>query len=198
MSIQYPRPPADTERLAATGISILMRHPQIMTSSGAPFAMLTPDEVTLSAPHPVFNLEIPDCLERRPFAQSRHVGWRYLVRANSESIATSEVAVGQDGEPSEFAQLNGGPFVRSTERIFDEVSGIPEVSEGTYEVRMLRMPALYVMALWLRGIEGHDDLVMPLEPAPSFLNPRHTYHEGEFLDALAGPARERLRVASSS
>ena len=61
------------------------------------------------------------------------------------------------------------------------------MTAGNYEVRMLRVPALYVVALWLKDLDGDDDLIVPLVPAPAFLEAGRAYREAEFLDTLEAP-----------
>jgi hypothetical protein len=61
----------------------------------------------------------------------------------------------------------------------------------------VRIPALYVMALWLKDLDGDDDVVVPMAPAPSFLEANRPYTEREFLKALAGPARERRAFSNA-
>ena len=93
--------------------------------------------------------------------------------------------------------MNEGPFVQSTERVLGVVEDFPEVVSGSYEPRMLKIPALYVVALWLKDLRADDDLFVPLDPAPAFLETGRAYREGEFLDALEGPARQRLEFDDS-
>lgn len=48
-------------------------------------------------------------------------------------------------------------------RDVDERGGLLR-ARNPYELRLLRIPALYVMALWLHS--PTDDLLVPLEPSP--------------------------------
>ena len=65
------------------------------------------------------------------------------------------------------------------------------------EARIVRIPALYVMALWLKDLDGDDDVVVPMAPAPPYLEANRPYTEQKFLKALAGPAKERATFSNA-
>lgn len=192
MAIRYATPPDDAERLAASGLNEVTRTAHLKTAGGAALTTLAPDQVTLSSAHEIHNVGLDAVAGRRPLAESPTVGWRYLVETPAGIVASSEVAADAGGRPTAFAQLNEGPFVESTAHSLADVERIPQVESGTYEVRMLRIPALYVAALWLKDLDGGNDLIVPLVPAPDFLEAGRAYREAEFLDAIETPARQRL------
>ena len=138
------------------------------------------------------NIGLDALVAHRSLADSPTTGWRYLVQTHAGTVASSEVAADASGQPTVFAQLNEGPFVESTARSLVEVAGIPAVKSGNYEVRMLKIPALYVIALWLKDLGGDADLVVPLEPAPDFLEADRAYLEDEFLGVLEGEGYDRV------
>lgn len=197
MAIRYATPPGDAERLAAAGLNEVKSTARLKTPGGAALATMGPDQVTLAAPHEVHDVGLDAAAARRPLAESPITGWRYLVDTPLGTVASSEVAAEATGQPTVFAQLNEGPFVESTARALRQIEEIPEVASGSYEVRMLKVPALYVAALWLKHLDGDDDLIVPLDPAPGFLEAGRAYREGEFLDALATPAQQRLEFDDS-
>ena len=43
---------------------------------------------------------------------------------------------------------------------------LPQVGLGSFELRLLRIPALYVMALWLHTPAAIGELLLPLAPTP--------------------------------
>jgi hypothetical protein len=197
MAISYAAPPDGAERLAGAGLDEVTRTARLKTAGGASLTTSAPDQVTLSAPHELHNIGLDALVARRPLADSPTIGWRYLVQTQAGTVASSEVAADAGGQPTVFAQLNEGPFVESTARSLREVVGIPQVEAGNFEVRMLRIPAIYVMALWLKDLDGGADLVVPLDPAPDFLEAGRAYTEEEFLGVLESPARQRLEFDDS-
>lgn len=50
-------------------------------------------------------------------------------------------------------------------------------------------PALYVMALWLKSLNGSDDVLIPMPPAHDSLTSGRLYSETELVEALRGPAQ---------
>ena len=45
-------------------------------------------------------------------------------------------------------------------------AAIWRIRDGKVEARVIRIPALYVMALWLKDLEGDKDVIVPMAPAP--------------------------------
>jgi len=197
MAIRYATPPGDTELLATTGLNEVTRTARLKTAGAAALTTSAPEQVTLRAPHEVHHVGLDALAAHRPLAESPTVGWRYLVETQAGTVASSEVSADASGQPTTFAQVNEGPFVQSTARALRELAGMPVVESGNYEVHMLKIPALYVVALWLKHLDGNDDLFVPLEPAPDFLEAGRLYREDEFLDTLESPARQRLEFDDS-
>ena len=63
-----------------------------------------------------------------------------------------------------MSSFTEGPFVAATDKAVKAIRKLPKLEAAGYELRLLRIPALYVMALWLHSLV--DDLVIPLEPSP--------------------------------
>jgi hypothetical protein len=60
-----------------------------------------------------------------------------------------------------------------------------------FELRELRIPALYVDALWLHYDDPSQDVLIPYR-APGLLEPFKAYPLSEALEMLRGPASERM------
>jgi hypothetical protein len=70
------------------------------------------------------------------------------------------------------------------------------VRDSDFALRLLRVPALHLTALWLRGTDG-TDVIVPLAPAPRPFEPNRSYDAEEFAARaaeLAGAARKRGRA----
>jgi hypothetical protein len=93
--------------------------------------------------------------------------------------------------------VNEGPFVKATAAAQKAASKLPQVRDGKVEARVIRVPALYVMALWLKDLEGDRDVIVPMAPSPPFLEANRPYTEREFLKALAGPAKARAGFSNA-
>jgi hypothetical protein len=120
----------------------------------------------LTEPHEVFTLGLTDLVAGKGLDAAKPTGWRYLVQEDDKVLASAEsVAVGPANEHV-FSAFNEGSFVASSASAIRAVREIPEVEQGSFELRLLNVPGLYVLALWLHSVQGKDDLLVPLAPSP--------------------------------
>jgi hypothetical protein len=77
--------------------------------------------------------------------------------------------------------VSGGRFAQATADAIEAIERFPEVQTGDFELRLLRLNALYLVAAW---VVGKTQIVIPLDPAPSWLEAGHPYNESEFFDIL--------------
>lgn len=147
-----------------------------------------PAGLALAAPHDVYSLGLRDLAGGASLDAATVVGRRFIVMDGDQPIASAEVA-DQDG--SGF-QANEGPYVESTAAAIERAERDPELADDDYEVRLLRIPALYVVALWLKNERGGADVLIPLDPAPAPLEAGRKYEPAEVLRAVVEAARARL------
>ncbi|HYX84838.1 MAG TPA: hypothetical protein VE777_07695 [Gaiellales bacterium] len=193
MPIEYPRPPDGTEAIASEGI----QRAGAAADRGRREAAAAEPERVLTRPHPVHNLGLDDLVKGARLADAPRTAWRYLVEDGGEPVASAEVAVDGAGRPRAFDHLNEGPFVAGTAAAQAVAERLPALRGRRAEARLVRIPALYVIALWLKGRRGSEDVVVPIAPAPPFLEANRPYSEDEFLAALREPSRERARFDNS-
>lgn len=152
-----------------------------------------PLTLALAAPHPVFTIGLRTVDGTDPLPRARGTAWRFLVRSGARPVAAAEV-VNKKGEAI-FSHTNEGPFVEGTVRALEAVEPMDRVRSGNFELALLRVPALYVMALWLRDrSQNGSDLVVPMDPAPAGM-PTNRPLSGEEFGALLGELR-RIRGES--
>jgi hypothetical protein len=99
-----------------------------------------------------------------------------------QAVAAVEDSLGMGG--ADPVDLNTGRFARSTADAVRLLESQEAVQKGTYELRLLRIAALHLMALWLRSDKGADDLVLVLPPAPPDLQVDVPYRADELLTLL--------------
>lgn len=197
MAVEYATPPGNTEGVALTGFQQIARLTQ---GDGGPLAgtpTLPVADARLAVPHPMHYIGLQQIIARQPIRDLPVTGWRYLVIAEERAVASSEVSVGTDKRPPLLEQINMGPYVRSTASALRRLDELPEARSGRYELHTLQMPALWSFLLWLRRLDGDDDLFIPLSPAPEFLRAGRVYREGDLFDALQEPARRRMEFDAS-
>lgn len=160
--------------------------------AGVPAAQLhalagtSPAELAPTEPHEVYNLGLSDLVPRGALAATRPRGWRYLLRQQGDVVASAET-VGGGGAGQQFSHFNSGPFVASTAAALDVAENLPETKTGSFELRLLHVPALHAMALWLHG-HGSDDILIPLAPTFGDVVANRPYPADELLGILAASA----------
>jgi hypothetical protein len=148
-----------------------------------------PSALALAVPHDVYTVGLGDLSEGATLDAATVVGRRFLVMEGDRPIAAAELA---DQEKGTGFQLNEGPFVEATAAAIEHAESDPDLAGDDYEVRLLRIPAIYFTGLWLKSEQRDADVVIPLDPAPSPLEAGRTYTAAETLSALAELARTRL------
>ena len=148
-----------------------------------------PASLALAVPHDVYFLGLSDLAEGVRLDAATLAGRRFIVMDGDKPIASAELA--DQGSGVAF-QANEGPYVESTAAAIARAETDPELANDDYEIRVLRIPALYFMGLWLKNEHGEADVMIPLEPAPAPLQAGRKYEPAEVLLTLAEPARERL------
>jgi len=188
MPIETPDPPDDV--LEAVRQSMARRAPRPGRLRRAPDAAAP--AATVSAPQRIFTVDLDTLAHaERVEDTARATGWRFLVEEATEPVATAEV---QDTTGAALpAQLTEGQFVRSTAEGLRAAETLAPVEEVAFELRLVRVPALYLVALWLHATE-REDLFLPLEPAPAPFEPGRAYAEPEFAELAAGLARQALEA----
>ncbi|MFF5037410.1 hypothetical protein [Nocardia salmonicida] len=143
------------------------------------------DQLDLSTPHQIFTLGLDDITAGAGLDAARPVGWRYLVVDGAQIIASAETTLAPDGT-QEMAQFTEGPFVLATDKALKIVRKLPQLAAAGFELRLLRIPALYVMALWLHS--PFVELLVPLDPSPIGKEGKPV-PAGQFLAELSELAR---------
>lgn len=141
---------------------------------------------------PVYNLGLSDLVEEQKKEKAPpQIGWRYTLKQNNEVIAHAETVIDKNGK-NLFAGTNEGPLVEGTAKAINAAEKQSKIKKGNYEVRLLFIPALYVTALWLVDKTDKADLVMPIEPAPTFLTPNKLMPLEDLLAVLQEKAKSKL------
>ncbi|MFF0969033.1 hypothetical protein ACWDQO_27985 [Streptomyces sp. NPDC003703] len=166
----------------------------VLTALGSPTAVREARIPALHAAQAPATPELPlpvhvlDRITPAGISATRLAGWRFLVRCGDHAVAAAETRLTPDGWA--FSHFFEGPYVASTERALRQAETLPQ----PYQPRLLSMPSLYMLTLWLHGdlsddgAAGHPaatDLLIPLTPAPPGV-PAHVPHRvADLLPVLA-------------
>ncbi|MGW4324024.1 hypothetical protein ACWEMW_33350 [Streptomyces sp. NPDC004684] len=188
MPLHIPPAPAAALRSVLTALD----SPTALREAPTPALRAAQGPATPELPLPVHVL---DHIGDDGAAATRLAGWRFLIRSGEHAVAAAETMLTPDGWA--FSHFFEGPYVTSTERALRQA----ETMSQPYQPRLLSVPSLYMLTLWLHGDIGGDgagghpaatDLLVPLAPAPPGI-PAHVPHRvADLLPVLthrAAPVR---------
>ncbi len=181
MPLYVPPAPAPALRsvLAALG------SPTAVREAPTPSLRALTDPPTPELPLPVHVLD--RLTGDGPF-RTRLTGWRFLIRGNDRAVAAADSMLTPDGWT--FSHFFEGPYLSSTERALRQAESLP----ADWQPRLLSIPALYMLTLWLHGDPGADassgvpapgDVLIPLAPAPPGIAAHRPRTVADLLPALA-------------
>ncbi|MFC8276334.1 hypothetical protein ACFUJR_28150 [Streptomyces sp. NPDC057271] len=140
------------------------------------------------APLPLHVLDVRDQVVpsgRAP--RPRLAGWRFLIRGAGRAVAAADTMLTPDG--CSFSHFFEGPYVTATERALLQAESLPTV----YQPRLLSVPELYMLTLWLHDDTDADgaassldpaDLLVPLAPAPPGIAAHRPHRVADLLPVL--------------
>jgi hypothetical protein len=157
---------------------------------------LQPEWLSHSEPHPVYVATLDDLAAGKLLAAAKQTGWRYLLVQHDAAVAEAEIGAGRAGARGAkagkllFLGLTHSPFTAATIEALKAAERMPKVAKADYELRLLKVPAVYLIALWLHG--GDADLLIPMGDPPGGLKKNNAYSEAGIIRALRGDV-ERTR-----
>nr|MDO8114921.1 hypothetical protein [Candidatus Sigynarchaeota archaeon] len=137
---------------------------------------------------PVFQIGLNDLAKGGTIDVAKQTGWRYLLEHKNSVIASTETVLGPE-QKHHFAAVTEGPLVQGTVSAIKAADSLKEISTGEYEVRLLLVPALYAMALWLVNLQKGSDLAIPISPAPPYMTPNKIISLNDLLSLLQKEAK---------
>ena len=142
---------------------------------------------SITLPHEVHNLGLQDLAEGRGLEAAQATGFRLLIMVNQEVLAAAELALDPGGVLGPVTNFSRGQPVQDLVATIRRAEGLGQVQSGSFEPRLLRVPPLHVLALWLKDDAAGQDQLLPVggsEPVPV----------QAFLDGLQDRARALLAM----
>ncbi|MER6914563.1 hypothetical protein ABT354_23060 [Streptomyces sp. NPDC000594] len=182
MPVHAPEPPAASLTAARDGVRAFRRR------GIAPFAEAPEDaEPALTRPRRLYEVGRDDLLGAAGLAAARPVMWRYLVELDGRAVAFADTLTTPEGT-TVLAQLNYGPFVAGVDEALRVAEAPGAVDPDTdAESRLLHVPSLHLIAVWLHSPTGTDRLV-PTAPAPEGFEAGRIYTLEEIRPELTARA----------
>ena len=200
MAITHPKEPEGGNAIVAESLSKLDTDKSMR---GLSFAFPSIRQFAHTQPHKVYTVGLNDLAKGKLLSAAKETAWRYLLVADGKPVG--EVELGsktpstQAGDADlEFKALNEGPFAEATFNTLRFAEKLDSVAREDYELRFLRIAAVYFAALWLHGKQ--DDLIIPMGKPPGGLKENTIYQESQVIEALhrvAETAKQFHQSASS-
>ncbi|MBZ3902280.1 hypothetical protein WB401_38715 [Streptomyces brasiliscabiei] len=180
MPLHVPPAPAPALRTVLTALG----SPTAVHEARTPSLKNAQGPATPELPLPVHVL---DRITPEGTGATRLTGWRFLIRCGDRAVAAAETRLTPDGWA--FSHFFEGPYITSTERALRQA----EVMQQPYQPRLLSVPELYMLTLWLHadptadGATGHPaptDLLVPLAPAPPGIAAHRPHRVADLLPVL--------------
>ncbi|CAL9640250.1 hypothetical protein SUDANB105_06328 [Streptomyces sp. enrichment culture] len=180
MPLHVPPAPAPALRSVLTALG----SPTAVREARTPSLRAVQGPVTPELPLPVHVL---DSVSAKGVTATRLAGWRFLIRSGDRSVAAAETRLTPDGWA--FSHFFEGPYIPSTERALAQAETLTQA----YQPRLLSVPGLYMLTLWLHGdptadgAAGHPaatDLLVPLAPAPPGIAAHRPHQVADLLPVL--------------
>jgi hypothetical protein len=162
MPLQLASPPANAYQLIAQAIS------RLSTVGGSVERVTSvndPSKLSAALPHMVYVMRNDAIAQGQNVDNARLVAWRFLIQYGTQTLGAIEFSCDSRGQNLRFASLDTGPFAQGTRDAVTIAEGLSSVRAGSYELRALKAPSVYAMALWLKNLQGRDDIVIPITPA---------------------------------
>ncbi|MEU6350721.1 hypothetical protein ABZ896_15495 [Streptomyces sp. NPDC047072] len=180
MPLHVPPAPAPALRTVLTALG----SPTAVREARTPSLLRAQGPASPELPLPVHVL---DSASTAGGSTTHLTGWRFLIRCGDRAVAAAETMLTPDGWA--FSHFFEGPYIPSTERALRQADVLPHA----YQPRLLSIPGLYMLALWLHGDCDADaatgrlaatDLLVPLAPAPPGIAAHRPHLAAELLPVL--------------
>ncbi|MEV5681016.1 MULTISPECIES: hypothetical protein [unclassified Streptomyces] len=181
MPLHVPPAPAPALRsvLAALG------SPTAVREARTPALRSVQGPLSPELPLPVHVLERITAGDTAP--RTRLAAWRFLIRSEERAVAAADTMLTPDGWA--FSHFFEGPYLASTELAVRQA----EASASAYQARLLSIPELYMLTLWLHGDTDADasggtlaptDVLVPLAPAPPGIAAHRPHRVADLLPVM--------------
>jgi hypothetical protein len=180
-------PPKGVEKVLGAAVSELVGH-------GA-LALGTRSRPAVSMPVRAYNLGADAIAAGKGLAAAQPTGWLVTLSADGEARGTIELVPSKPARKGEtpstavrFGGFSTGPLHRELAAAIDTAS--KDAGRSKVHLAVLRAPALYLLALWLR--DDHGDRLVPISPSPPPLKAGESYPADRALNSLQKAAKRVL------
>ena len=151
------------------------------------------EQMSHSEPHPVYYAPLDALAAGKLLDAATQTSWRYLLVQNDTPVAEAELSADgrsagklkgkrSSSKPLTFLGVSQGPFTEATVEALHAAERLPKIATADYELRLLKVPAVYLAALWLHS--ATDNILIPMGNPPGGLKRNRPYSEKQVIKAL--------------
>jgi hypothetical protein len=176
--------PAGVQQVVATALYHANTKKMASAAGGAPPAAVSP-----SMPHVVYTLGLSDLAGGSHLTAAVPSGTGILLTDGNSVVGSIRMSATVGAPPTFQGLSHEGPLVQGIADAVHTAESAQAGKSATYEIRVLQIPALCLLALWLHGVA--DNLFVPISPAPKPLLASQVYNEAQFFQPLQVMANAR-------
>jgi hypothetical protein len=189
MPVVFATEPLDSRTALADGLAALAAAPT--PAAAAHLAAVA--GASAPPPLPVYPFALDDLAAGRDPRGESQVAWVFLLVVNDQAVRTAEVVPAPDGKGFAFAAISAAEATAINQGI-----AVAEADKATakddYELRLVRVPALYVTALWLKHAVARNDRFVVIPPVPDGFHAYAVTTAADFLQTLRAAALRRQQA----
>jgi hypothetical protein len=192
MSLKIAQPPKRVMRILGEGFGGLLRNRH--TNTRVRLSRAPGDEVSIALPHPVYFLGTDYLITGRVLSGAVFSGWRFIIMRGGKPLLSASLAFDVRNNRFEFLNVSESPFARSMITALRRAAKLKVVMKDDFEIRLLDIPGLELVSLWLHG--KTIDYLLPLPPA-GILRPFNLYSESALADAVHASALKSREISEA-
>ncbi len=158
------------------------------TAMGSPGLLLErpPEDLSYVDPHRNYVVTLDEIAKGQLLTAAKPGAWRYLIVDKNKGIGELEMVSSVDEHGSEvierFVALHHSEAAQSTLDALNTAESSGVVQDGDYEVRFIRIAALYFDAVWLHA--KNRDVFIPIFDRFRSLRKGKAYSESDIVGVL--------------
>ena len=188
MTVSFATEPKDSRSALEDGLRTLAGNPTRIAQ--AHLAAIAGAKAPPPLPVTVFPLD--ELAAGKDPRGASPIAWQYLLVTNDQPVRTAEVIRDSQGRFT-FAAISGGQAA-GVARAIEVAETTQATAGGNYELRLIRVPALYVTAVWLQDRSRKaDDFFVVVPPAPEGFQSHILEPAADFMKKLQSAAVAKQR-----
>jgi hypothetical protein len=181
MAIKNPKAPEQGRAIVSENVSQILQ--ANARGTGTMLKDLRTEDLAAADPHQSYFVSLEDLADGKLLSAAKPVTWRYLLIEGNNAVAEAELNADEKaGTSLQFLAVHQSPFANETLVALRQAEQMEKVKKGDYELRYLKIPAVYFAAVWLHG--ASDDILIPLAPAPAGIKENQPQSENQIIKQL--------------